>query len=235
MVVVRLAERRGELRVARGALARAAAGAGGVLQVEGSAGVGKTALLDAVRGRALDADFQVLFASGGELEQVLPYGVVRQLLEPVARRFRAGDDAVFAGTAGLVRQVLDASVERAGDGPAVGAAAYGFYWVCSNLCDQAPLLVMVDDAHWADDPSMRLMSHIVDTLDNRTTTFRRPSVRQRLSTSSLRSHIRWRSALPSILWWRFRSRRSMGHARRHVRPDGRAGRHVFPIRRFRRM
>lgn len=71
-----LLEREGELAVVSAALARARAGDGAVLVVEGPAGIGKTALLDEARGRAAAAGMRLLAARGGELEADFPFGVV---------------------------------------------------------------------------------------------------------------------------------------------------------------
>ena len=54
--------------------------------LEGPAGIGKTALLQACRGRAEGAGFRVLAARGGELERQLGLGIVRQLFEPLLVR-----------------------------------------------------------------------------------------------------------------------------------------------------
>src|SRR5262245_66281655 len=54
-----------------------------VALVQGPAGIGKTRLLVETRERAGSEGFRVLSARGGELERELPFGVVRQLFEPV--------------------------------------------------------------------------------------------------------------------------------------------------------
>ncbi len=59
-----LLEREAEIERARDLLADAAAGHGRVLMVEGEAGIGKSAVLEAVRRRALDAEFTVLRGRG---------------------------------------------------------------------------------------------------------------------------------------------------------------------------
>ena len=59
-----LNERDGELATIEEVLR----GAGGVLVVEGGAGIGKTALLDVACGRADEVEWQVLRARGSELE-----------------------------------------------------------------------------------------------------------------------------------------------------------------------
>ena len=57
------------------------AGEGRAILLEGPAGIGKTELVEAARGRAQSAGFRVLAASASELESAYPYGVARQWLE----------------------------------------------------------------------------------------------------------------------------------------------------------
>ena len=80
---------------------------GGVVVVEGRAGIGKTALLEAACGRASGFRREVLRARGSELEAGFAFGVVRQLFE---RRLASADDgerdALLAGSASAVRSLL---------------------------------------------------------------------------------------------------------------------------------
>src|SRR5215472_1035873 len=93
--VVGLLEREGELAAAVGVLDR-----GGVFVVEGGAGIGKSALLDAVCGRAAQAGWQVVRARGPELEAGFAFGVVRQLFQWHLAGLDPGDGAgLLAGPA----------------------------------------------------------------------------------------------------------------------------------------
>ncbi len=76
-----LAERDEELSRLEAALSRAEAGEGGLVVVEGPAGIGKSRLLAAARGMAGARELRTLRARGGELERDFAYGVVRQLFE----------------------------------------------------------------------------------------------------------------------------------------------------------
>jgi ABC-type transport system involved in cytochrome c biogenesis ATPase subunit len=51
--------------------------------VEGAPGLGKTSLLRAVAVGAKRRGFEVARARGAELEREWPFGIARQLLEPV--------------------------------------------------------------------------------------------------------------------------------------------------------
>ena len=93
-----LLERERELQMLRDGLARACAGDGALLLIEGPPGVGKTALIRRARAQAEQAGVLPLEATGSEFEQPFAFGVVRQLLEPVIRQ-NPGHTDVFAGAA----------------------------------------------------------------------------------------------------------------------------------------
>lgn len=147
-------ERDEEVARLRDLLDAAAAGAGKLALVEGAPGIGKTALLDAIRHSARDRGFRVLTATGGELETELPFGLVRQLLEPAVAT--AGPH-LLEGAAGLAAPVFGRTSALPA---AVGGEVHGLYWLCSNLAETAPLLLTVDDVHWADASSLRFLSHL---------------------------------------------------------------------------
>ncbi|HEY0542347.1 MAG TPA: AAA family ATPase [Actinoallomurus sp.] len=135
-------------------LTDAGAGRGAVLLVEGAPGIGKTALLEAVRTSAAERRVRVLTAVGGELERDLPFAIVRQLFEPA---LRPAENDLLTGAAALAAPVfgLDGGADAA-----TGNIVHGLYWVCSNLAERGPLLLAVDDVHWADEASLRFVSHL---------------------------------------------------------------------------
>src|SRR5262245_60240897 len=97
-----LLEREAELDEAATLLSSAREGVGSALLIEGPAGIGKSALIAAIRERAADEGLAVLSARGAELEREFSFGVVRQLFESALAR--ASDDdqqALLAGAAGL--------------------------------------------------------------------------------------------------------------------------------------
>src|SRR6476620_4883571 len=89
LIRVLLLEREGELGRLDAALARARAGNGGLAVIEGEAGIGKSALVSAVRARAAGDGMRVARARGAELEREFAFGVARQLVEPA---LHAADD-----------------------------------------------------------------------------------------------------------------------------------------------
>jgi len=157
-----LIERDAELGVLAELLAAARDRRGSVLLVEGPPGIGKTALLATARTLAETHGFRSLTAMGGELDQELPFAIVRQLLErPLLAISPAARADLLAGAAGLAAPVFGLDDQVAMPDPSgIGNVVHGLYWVCSNLVDSMPLLLTVDDVHWADEASLRFLSHM---------------------------------------------------------------------------
>ncbi|MET9254781.1 AAA family ATPase [Streptomyces sp. NPDC003717] len=132
---------------------------GTLLVCQGEAGLGKTALLAETRRVAESRGATVWQARGGETLRSVPYNVVRQLLQPA-----------------LVSMLPEEAREYLGDwygiaGPALGIAEPGEgqadpQGVCEGLvaavCRLArrewPLVLLIDDAHWADLETLRWLT-----------------------------------------------------------------------------
>ncbi len=148
------------------ALARALTGDGQVLLIEGAPGIGKTTLLAELRRRARAEGTTVLAARGGELERDFGFGIVRQLLEAqVAGAAEDERDRLLAGAARLAAPVFTATDVQENSGDVTYATLHGLYWLVANLAEQAPLVLSVDDAQWADAPSLRFLNHLAHRLD----------------------------------------------------------------------
>jgi DNA-binding CsgD family transcriptional regulator len=133
--------------------------AGRVSVVDGPAGVGKSSLLRAAAHTAEGFGFRVLRAWGGPLEQQAGWGVVRQLLGPIAAGSEWAEFGV--GAAALARRVLDPDPGApAPTGDAMHAASHGLTWLAYGLAEHSPTLMVVDDVHWADAPSLRWLAQL---------------------------------------------------------------------------
>ena len=97
------------------------------------------------------------FAVGGELEREYPFGVVRQWLEPVVRLADPEQrEELLTGAAALAGPVFGfAGDGAAASGDASFATLHGLYWLVAALTERRPTVLVVDDAHWADKPSLR--------------------------------------------------------------------------------
>jgi len=167
-----LLERGEELARVEAALARARAGRGTFVVIEGPAGMGKTALLTAVRTEAAANGMRVLRARGAELEREFAFGVVRQLFEPpLAEASEAARGDLLHGAAGVAAGLLELpGSHRTIDAHSPGvdpsfAILHGLYWLCANLATAAPLCLVVDDAHWADAASLRYLAFLLTRLE----------------------------------------------------------------------
>jgi DNA-binding CsgD family transcriptional regulator len=158
---VALLEREQELAAVEELLA-----AGGSLVVEGGAGIGKTSLVDTACRRAGDLGYEILRGRGSELESEFAFGVVRQLFE---RQLAGADpndrDQLLRGPASAVRSML---LDIPGETPASDtsfAVLHGLYWLTANGAARQPLLIAVDDAHWADRASLRFLAYLAPRLE----------------------------------------------------------------------
>jgi hypothetical protein len=123
--------------------------------------MGKTSPLDAACGLADGLGHEILWARGSELEAHFAFGVVRQLFERRVASAEVGDrEWLLAGPAGPVRPLLLGEVVEAVALDTSFAGLHGLYWLTANLADRRPVLVAVDDAHWADEPSLRWLAYI---------------------------------------------------------------------------
>ena len=165
-----LLEREQELARVGALIELAAAGEGGVLLIEGEAGLGKTSLLRAALRLGEAAGVTVLHARGGRLEHDFAHGVARQLYEPLVRqRSEARRRRLLRGAAALAAPVLGLAEPRArGGGPdadATFAANHGLYWLTADLAEERPLLLLVDDAHWSDSATLLFLHYLGHRID----------------------------------------------------------------------
>ena len=150
-----------------GMLAALEDGDGRIAAVEGPPGIGKTRLLEEARDRAASRGFSVLSARGGELERDYAFGIVRQLLEPrLAAAEPAERASLMAGAARFAEPIFaDRPAEADRPGDPSHALLHGLYWLAVNLAERDPLVVTVDDAHWADGPSLRFLRYLARRLE----------------------------------------------------------------------
>jgi DNA-binding CsgD family transcriptional regulator len=138
---------------------------GGLLIIEGGAGIGKTSLLDAIVGAA-ETGREVLSARGSELEADFPFGVVRQLFERrLARASPRELSRLLAGPASAVHPLFTGALSAAPGEDTWFSVLHGLYWLVANLATLKPLMLVVDDAHWADTPSARWLAYLASRIE----------------------------------------------------------------------
>ena len=150
---------RGDLwRVAAHALGEARSGYGSVLSIEGPSGMGKTALLAAIRTLAEQSGMQVLSSAGRRRERDFRFGVIVQLVEEALWGDREQGHSPLAEAARLY-----APAAEAGEPPF--EKLHGLYHLCAAVARSAPLAIVVDDADLADDASLRCLLYLVERVD----------------------------------------------------------------------
>ncbi|MGW2114387.1 helix-turn-helix transcriptional regulator [Streptomyces zhihengii] len=142
-------------------LSEAAAGTGGpasgaLLAFAAPAGLGKTTLLAEVRRRAVARGCTVLAARGGEQEQGVAFHVVRQLVQPLLAASGEEDHRRLLGSwYDIVAPAMGLVARGDGGAPDPQGVRDGLDWIATRFAVQhAPLMVILDDVHWADAESL---------------------------------------------------------------------------------
>ena len=151
-----LVDRESEAETLSGLLTGAREGRSAVLVLRGKPGIGKSTLLDLAVGLA--RGFLVLRARGVEVESEIAYAGLHELVWPVVELLpglRERQRAVLEGALALGPPV-------GGDPLAVRAATLS---LLAAAAQDAPLLVVVDDAHWLDLASAEALAFAARRLD----------------------------------------------------------------------
>lgn len=136
--------------------------------LEGAGGLGKTLLLAHATHRAQERGMTVLRARGGELERSFPFGVALQLYEPYLSAADPEErERVLAGAAAHAEPVLSGRVEPPEpSSPPEFPLLHGLHWIAANIAERQPLLLAVDDAHAADEASLRALLYTAQRIED---------------------------------------------------------------------
>lgn len=137
-----------ELRMLLDAGVAAAGGHGSTVVIRGAAGLGKTALLAALADEAGERGMRVCHGRGDPLEQEFPWNTATQLLSS------ATDDPR--------NPPGDEPIPDAPDGASLMAALHRLYLRTLQLSQDAPVALLIDDAHWCDAPSLRWLAYMAN-------------------------------------------------------------------------
>lgn len=157
-----LLDRKNELDVLRSALVKAGRGEGQCVLVSGSAGIGKSRLLDAAGAMATESPeaFRVLRGRCGQFERATSWALVREVLAQVA-----DEDSVFHGVAARARDLVTGPGHVVASEPADADAAFAMvhavHWAVANLAQTSPLVLLLDDVQWADPATLRWLAHLI--------------------------------------------------------------------------
>ena len=138
-------------------VARLVQGRSGLLVISGEPGIGKSRLAAELVSRAATAGAGVAVGRGHEADVAPPFWPWLPVLRQLAGPTPPPEIARLLGAADGAEPVLDA-----------GAAAFRTYdAVCALLrsaAGSAPLLVLLEDVHWADASSLRLLGYAAEAL-----------------------------------------------------------------------
>jgi DNA-binding SARP family transcriptional activator len=170
-----LVGRDAELQVLVGALEEARRGHGGMVVVRGEPGIGKTRLAEELAARAVAIGGIVVWGRAYESEGAPPFWpwvqVIRGLLNAVDRDPLV--DALGPAASDLAQLVPEVKgiVDDIAPPPALDAAGarFRFFEAATSFFvrlagPERPLLLVLDDLHWADAPSRQLTVHLASQL-----------------------------------------------------------------------
>jgi DNA-binding CsgD family transcriptional regulator len=147
--------RRRECAVLDRLLERVSTGRSGALVVRGEPGVGKTALLDNMVGRA--SDCRVAHAVGVQSEMELPFAGLHQLCAGMLDRF----DRLPVSQRDALCVAFGLAEGPPPDRVRVGLAVLSLF---GEVAEERPLVCVVDDAHWLDRASAEALAFVARRL-----------------------------------------------------------------------
>ncbi len=131
-----------ESRLIDAALERAAGGRRAVVLVEGEPGIGTTALLGRTAAAAVDRGFDVIAGEAAELDATQPFGALVDILHSAAPDLLASIATEPLAQHQMIERFVAAIEARA----------------------DSPVLLTLEDLHWADDASLHALSTLASRL-----------------------------------------------------------------------
>ncbi|MDH2413838.1 AAA family ATPase [Nocardioides sp. CER19] len=126
--------------------------------VLGQAGIGKSSVLQAAASYGRDRGLMVLAVAGIESEAAMPYAGLQQLLSPLL------EHAESLPT-GQRRALLTAFELEEGPAPQPFLVSLASLGLLTEAAAERPVLIIVDDAHWLDQPSHDALAFIARRLE----------------------------------------------------------------------
>lgn len=157
-------------------------GSSGFLVVLGQPGIGKTRLVGEFTAEAERRGYLCLGGRGGELERDLPFGVVAYALDAYTAALGPALDDLDAEILGHLAAVLPSFSGPRPTSEVLQEERYQAFRavraLLERLAARRPLVLALDDLHWADPASVELLSYLV----------RRPPAAPVLLLLALRPH-----------------------------------------------
>jgi DNA-binding CsgD family transcriptional regulator/tetratricopeptide (TPR) repeat protein len=165
-VAGRFVGRQAEWEVLAAALECALAGDSCAVAIAGEPGIGKTTLLMALCEAARDRGANVLAGRASDHERGLPLAVITEALDDaVGRRAKDWSAVVGADQEAELAAVFPALGRPGEQAPGTQAERYRLHLAVraalQRLADDEPVVVALDDVHWADEASTELLAHLL--------------------------------------------------------------------------
>jgi DNA-binding CsgD family transcriptional regulator/tetratricopeptide (TPR) repeat protein len=164
-----LVGRDGELQLLMAALDAAAGGSGGLVVLTGAPGAGKSRLLRELAGRAPGAGFSVAFGrASGSTRAGPPFAA---LTEALLHARRAHPDVELDVLGAWARALVDVLPVHGGESVIAGemspvVRAEAVVRLVGRLSRSAPLLIGLEDLHWADPDTLDVVGFLAEGLRN---------------------------------------------------------------------
>ena len=157
-----------ELAEVEAALDRLAAGEPWLVQVVGEPGIGKSRLLAELCRRGEDRGYLVLDGRAAEFERDVPFGPIVDALNDYLGSLapavlRALDDELLAELGSVFPSLARHGVTESARADGIGRyrVHYAIRSVLERLSARQPLLLALDDVHWADAASVEVLIHLL--------------------------------------------------------------------------
>lgn len=157
-----------ELKLLQRSLDATAGGSCQAIVLTGEAGIGKSSLLSELAGTASGRGYLALGARAAEFEREMAFGLVvdafDEYLQSLGETSIAGMDSEELGALGAVFPALR-GLDSGSDRPSSAAERFRVHRavraLIERLASRQPLVLVLDDVHWADRASLELVEHLL--------------------------------------------------------------------------
>ena len=163
-----------EIRELERAVAGVLSGTPHVVEIVGESGIGKSRLLTELARRATDRGYLVLDGRAAEFELDIPFGLVVDALNDYVGALepsviRALDEDSVAELASILPALSAVGPAKIRRRPAAERyrVHYAIRALLERLAAQHPVLLSLDDAHWADPASFEVIAHLLRRFNGR--------------------------------------------------------------------
>ncbi|HEY0997332.1 MAG TPA: AAA family ATPase [Gemmatimonadaceae bacterium] len=158
-----------EFAIVLAAWEAARTGAARHVHLSAHAGVGKTRLLASVQARLRAGRGRVVLVRAHQGGRIIPYALAGDVAAALARLPGARGISPAAAQALVaidpsLSSLYDVAPDAARDDEALRRRTVALHELVTTLVEDAPLALLLDDVHWADDASRIMLQHLLERL-----------------------------------------------------------------------